>query len=126
MKKYQQKIGKLGEVLAIKFLKAKNYQILDKNIYFRSGEIDILAKFEEKIVFFEVKTRTTTNFGFPEESLNRKKLAKISQTINNYLNEHPEIIDWQADCLSINLDFSKKKAKIYHLKNLDFSDYHPY
>ena len=122
MSQYRQKIGKLGERLAIKFLQNKGYQILNKNIYFRGGEIDILAKFKERIIFIEVKTRTNHRFGYPEESLDKKKMAKISQAVNNYLFKHPEIIDWQVDCLSITYDFSRKLAKIYHIKNLDFSD----
>lgn len=122
MEKYRQKIGQLGERLAIKFLKEKGYKILDKNIHFREGEIDILAKIGKKTIFFEVKTRTSKIFGYPEEALNKKKIAKISKTIDNYLINHPKIKDWQADCLSINLNFSHKLAKICHIKNLDFSD----
>lgn len=122
MDKYRQKLGKFGESLAIKFLKAKKYKIIDKNLFFRSGEIDILAKIEKKLVFFEVKTRTTKTFGYPEEAISRKKMTKISQTINNYLIQHPKVKDWQADCLSISINFFQKTAKIYHLKNLDFSD----
>lgn len=121
MNGYKQKLGKLGEALAVKFLKAKKYKIINKNLFFRSGEIDILAKNGKKLVFFEVKTRTTGTFGYPEEAVNRKKMAKINQTINNYLLKNPKIKDWQADCLSVTINFSKKTAKIYHIKNLDFS-----
>jgi putative endonuclease len=106
MSQYCKKIGKLGENLAIRFLRDKGYQILEKNVYFRSGEIDLLTKHKGKIVFFEIKTRTNKKFGYPEESLNKKKMAKISQAINNYLFEHPEISNWQADCLSITYEFS--------------------
>lgn len=122
MEKYRQKIGKLGERLAIKFLQKKGYKIIDKNIYFREGEIDILAEIGKKTVFFEIKTRTGDKYGYPEEALTKRKMAKISKIINNYLLTHPEINNWQVDCLSINFDFLLKSAKIYHIKNLDFSD----
>jgi len=122
MKKYQQKLGKFGERIALKFLQDKGYDVIDKNKYYRTGEIDIIAKKGRKIVFFEVKTRTNYNFGYPENALDKKKLAKISQSIIKFLNEHPGITEWETDCLSINYDFSHKLAKIYHIKNLDFSD----
>jgi len=122
MKKYRQKIGQLGERIAEKFLKEKGYKIIDKNIHSRYGEIDILAKIKQKYVFFEIKARTSLSCGYPEEAINYQKLAKISRTINNYLIKHYKITDWQADCLSIKLDLSDKSAKIYHLKDLDFSD----
>lgn len=122
MEKYRQKIGLLGEKLASKFLLDKGYKIIDKNISRRCGEIDILAKFREKYIFFEIKTRTSLKFGYPEEAINSKKIAKISQTINKILEVCPNIKSWQFDCLSVLLDFNKKKAEIYHLKNLDLAE----
>jgi putative endonuclease len=118
MEKYRQKIGKLGEGLAIRYLKKKGYEIIAQNIFYRSGEIDILAKIKRKYYFIEVKTRTSNAFGYPEEGLNDGKLDKIYQTVEKYLLEHSKIKDWQVDCLSVELNINEKLAKIYHLKDI--------
>ena len=71
--------GRIGEYVAEKFLIANNYKILQKNVYFREGELDIVA-FEiitQEIVFVEVKTRSSNLFGEPEESVTHEKKIKI-------------------------------------------------
>ena len=62
-------IGDRGEAAAIRFLEKKGYRILDKNYRCKSGEIDIVARDKDNIAFVEVKTRTSVEFGLPEESL---------------------------------------------------------
>src|SRR3989339_119712 len=74
---HNQKIGKLGEDLACKYLQEKGYEILDRNIKTSFKEIDIVARIKEKIVFIEVKTRTNLKFGGADEAINHKKLKKI-------------------------------------------------
>ena len=60
-----QKIGKLGEKLAAQYLESKGYEILERNFYCRQGEIDIIAKEKTKIIFIEVKSRTSVKYGKP-------------------------------------------------------------
>ena len=69
MERFYQKrriTGKRGEAAAIRFLKKRGYSILDTNYHCRSGEIDIVAREKDSIVFVEVKTRTSIEFGLPE------------------------------------------------------------
>jgi len=121
MSSKKQLIGLLGENIAVKYLSGKKYQILERNIHFREGEIDILAKFKGKYIFIEVKTRTNKNFGNPEEALTNIKMVKFLKAIEKYQQKNPQVKQWRADCLAILIDQKEKRAQIYHLSDLDFS-----
>lgn len=81
----KQEIGKLGEDTATNYLIEKGYIILDRNFECRQGEIDIIAKDKEEIVFVEVKTRTSNKYGTPSEAVNRIKQKHMLQSIRYYL-----------------------------------------
>ena len=73
-------IGKINEKIAISFLKKNcKYKILETNFYTSIGEIDIIAKDKDTIVFIEVKYSTTSYFGLPRERVNLYKQNKIRQ-----------------------------------------------
>ncbi|MDD4151166.1 MAG: YraN family protein [Candidatus Gracilibacteria bacterium] len=112
--------GDKGEIIAIKYLIEKGYKILDTNYKFgRFGEVDIIAFFESKTIFIEVKYRSSEKFGTGEESVNKQKLFKILKTIEAY-------------CKSKNIDFEKiqfdvisivkeeKSYKLTHYRNQSF------
>ena len=70
-------IGNLGEDLAVKFLLEKGYELLERNFFKPFGEIDIIAKDKDYVVFIEVKARKNVKFGFPREFVNKNKIKKI-------------------------------------------------
>ncbi len=78
-------VGKRGEEIAAHFLKKKGFSILETNFHSRVGEIDIIAKSSETLVFVEVKTRTGKSFGTPAEAVTAKKLHAIISTAYYYL-----------------------------------------
>ena len=80
-----QEIGKLGEDIAVNYLKQKGYKILDRNFECRQGELDIIAIDKNEIVFIEVKTRTSNRYGTPSEAVNKIKQKHMLQTIKYYL-----------------------------------------
>lgn len=80
-----QEIGKLGERLAVKYLEKNKYIILDRNYRCRQGEMDIIAIENEKIVFIEVKTRTSIKFGRPAEAVNYIKREHLQNIARYYL-----------------------------------------
>ena len=81
-----QELGQLGEKLAKKFLEERDYQIICQNFKARQGEIDIIAKDkDEVIVFVEVKTRTSLQFGNPSEAVNKIKKEHILKTAKYFL-----------------------------------------
>lgn len=78
--------GRLGEVVASRFLQQKGYSIIETNFTTKFGEIDIVAKRPNgTIAFIEVKARIGTNHGFPYESVTWTKRKKLYKTIQCYL-----------------------------------------
>ncbi len=101
----RKKLGNRGEKVAAKFLRKQNYQIIEKNYRSHLGEIDIVAKDDESIVFVEVKTRCSTDFGLPEEALSYDKRRRLSKLALGYL-AHRRIKDTNCrfDVVSILMD----------------------
>lgn len=76
--------GQEGEKLAVNFLKEQGFKILETNFRSKFGEIDIIAIDKDALVFIEVKTRSSQQFGLPEEAVGFRKLDHIIKTINFY------------------------------------------
>ena len=116
---YKQKIGKLGEEMAKKYLMKKGYKVLQHHYCLRGGEIDLIVKKREMLIFVEVKTRTSDKFGAPEESINYFKQKKLNKAIRNYLFlKDINNLSYQFDVISIILHKQRKKALIKHFKNV--------
>lgn len=130
-------LGKLGEEIAVKYLKKRGCRILDRNFFFRAShgpkiaEIDIIAKKKNVFVFVEVKTlRTKTGWKFmPQDKVNDQKLWKITKAAELWLikNRIPLNLKWQIDVIAVEiLDDSRSKllqwflgpkVKISHFEN---------
>ena len=82
---YKKNLGQEGEKIAIKYLQRLGYTIIEQNFRCKSGEIDIIAKEEEQIIFIEVKTRTSNRYGEPIESVNSIKQKHIVSTASYYV-----------------------------------------
>lgn len=111
-------LGNWGENLAIKFLKKRGYKILAQNYRNRDGEIDIIAKKNSIIYFVEVKTRSSTFFGWPEEAIGEKKKEKIEYLANCYLEENNLSNDYKFGAISILVNKKNKTAKIKYFENI--------
>ncbi len=85
MKNRRQKFGEQGEALAVRRLKKEGYKIIETNYRTRLGEIDIIAKDKDTIVFVEVKTRHSVQFGSPKWAVTPQKQKKISMVALYYL-----------------------------------------
>ena len=77
--------GTRGEIIASNYLISKGYTIVERNYKNKIGEIDIIAKQGNTIVFVEVKTRMSRGFGDPLEAVNNKKQQKIRNVATTYL-----------------------------------------
>lgn len=104
--------GRKGEEEAVKFLKKKKYRIITRNFKTKFGEIDIIAKKKKEIIFIEVKTRTTTNFGYPEEAVNTRKLNHIKKVASYYILKNNIKNPVRFEVLSILIEGEKKEFKI--------------
>ena len=82
------KLGRLGEKQAARFLKRRGYRILGRNVALGIGEIDLVARDGDELVFVEVKTRTDDDFGSPLLAVDRHKRHKLVQLARTYLAKH--------------------------------------
>ncbi len=83
----KKELGRKGEDLALRFLKKGGYQIIERNYVCKMGEMDIIAREKDILVFVEVKTRTSTMFGPPQLAVNPKKQSQMSKVALNFLKE---------------------------------------
>jgi len=104
-------VGKDGEDLAVNFLKKKGYKIIERNFRTSFGEIDIIAKDGEIIVFTEVKTRTDETFGHPFEAVHRKKREKMRNVALCFLKMKKRELPSRFDVLSISIDNGEKNIE---------------
>ena len=81
--------GKKGEDLACRYLKEQGYSILDRNVRYKMGEIDIVAQIDDTICFVEVKARTRMDYGMPRDAVDARKQQKLVRCAQLYLKLHP-------------------------------------
>ncbi|MDP4132623.1 MAG: YraN family protein [Bacillota bacterium] len=82
------KLGNIGEEAAVKLLKKQGYKIIDRNYTVRGGEIDIIAKDKDTLVFVEVKLRKNDSFGRPSEFVDIYKQKKLIYAAECYINSN--------------------------------------
>ena len=109
--------GKQGENIAEQYLKELGYKIIERNWHYsKNAEIDIIAEDKGTLVFIEVKTRTTLEYGHPFESITKSKIEKIHKAIFAYLKEcNKDYKNFRFDGISI---LGLKEPKIEHIKNI--------
>lgn len=101
MPSLHQRLGATGEDLAAQFLVAKGYSILDRHVTTREGEIDLVTRDGNELVFVEVKMRRSDTFGGPEEAVTEQKLERIQSVIDSYLSRFPTDTPYRFDCIFI-------------------------
>ena len=117
MKLTGKNLGKWGEEQAENYLKEKGVVILDRNIYTEYGEIDLLGLKDNCLIFIEVKTSQTRKYGFPEVSVNARKMDHMNKTAQKYLQDQEDIRDdWRIDVVSIEVN-SHNETEIKWFKN---------
>lgn len=110
-------LGKIGEDLASEYLAKNGYQIIKRNWRYSHGEIDIIAKIKNLLVFVEVKTRSNLEFGVPEYAITKNKQSQIRKMAEAYLYIN-EITNEECrlDVIAILL-LDKNKPIINHYEN---------
>lgn len=95
--------GNKGEAIATKWLVEKDYTILHNNWRYKHFEVDIIATKNNCLHFIEVKTRTNTKFGLPEESINTAKMNALKKAASAFLEQFPQWKNLQFDVVAITL-----------------------
>lgn len=90
IKKYRSKLGFRGESAAVDYLEKKGFKIIEHNFRCRGGEIDLIASKGEEIHFVEVKTRTTSFYGAPEEAVSYAKRLRMTRAAQFCLLSRPQ------------------------------------
>lgn len=108
-------LGKKGEELAATILLQKGYTILETNWRYRKAEIDILAQKNNILVVVEVKTRSSSYYGDPQNFINSKKVQLLIKAVNQYINRKNLNLEVRFDIIAVIK--SQEKLEIEHLEN---------
>ncbi len=110
--------GDLGERVAREFLKKRGYRVIETNFRCREGEIDIVARQKDSLVFVEVRTKSGSAFGSPEESVTRAKAAHMRAAAARYVQTHPGSPDsWRIDFVGVEIDARGKPGRVELIPN---------
>ena len=110
--------GILGEKLAKDFLKKRGYHIWETNYRCPEGEIDIVAKQKDYLVFIEVRTKRSLEFGSPEESITPAKRGRLRAVASHYQQNHDNLPPlWRIDVVAVELNQQGKLSRIELIEN---------
>ncbi len=111
-------LGKLGEKVSVEYLKKQGYQIVHRNFRCRMGELDIIAREKDILVFVEVRSRSTKRFGLPQESVGPAKQRKIRMLAAYYLQSlRQPPLKVRFDVMALYFGANGKLEDINHIKN---------
>jgi len=114
----RREVGSRGEKLAVDFLKGLGYKIVQMNFRCRQGEIDIIAQQGECLVFVEVRTKKSCDFGTPEESVTSSKREKLISLANIYLQTLDSLPpSWRIDVVAVELTPDDRLSRLEHIEN---------
>ena len=110
--------GVLGEKLAKDFLKKRGYRIIETNYRCPQGEIDIIAKQKDTLAFIEVRTKTSLEFGSPEESITSAKKERMKAAALHYQQMHNNLPQlWRIDVVAVELNQKGELSRIEVIEN---------
>ena len=108
-------LGKKGELLAADFLIRKGYEILDENWVFGKAEVDLIVYLDHVIIFVEVKSRSSTNFGFPEDFVDSSKQQLMVDAADAYIDLMNHTGEIRFDIIAVLFD----KQQNYTLNHIE-------
>jgi len=110
--------GLMGEKLACEFLGKNGYDIIEKNYRCPEGEIDVIARQQDTLVFIEVRTKTSRKFGGPEESITPVKAARLRTLAARYGQSHKNLPElWRIDVVAIRMNKDGRASHIEVIEN---------
>jgi putative endonuclease len=112
-------LGKLGEEMAVEFLQKNGYKILETNWTFQKAEVDIIAKKENTLAIIEVKTRSSLDFGLPQDFVKPKKIQLLVKAVNEYVVSNNLDVEVRFDIIAVH-----KEGKSFAIEHLIDAFYH--
>ncbi|MGB3686451.1 MAG: YraN family protein [Ornithinimicrobium sp.] len=111
-------VGEQGEQIAAEHLASLGVQIIDRNWRCSIGEIDIVGRDQDALVFYEVKTRRSARFGSPAEAITGAKAARLRRLATRWLTEHEDrASDVRVDVLALTMS-GHGRTQIEHLRGI--------
>ena len=122
-------LGKLGEELAVEFLQKNGYEIVETNWTFQKAEIDIIAKTGDTLAVIEVKTRSSLDFGLPQDFVKPKKIQLLVKAVNEYIISKDLDVEVRFDIIAITASNTnslpiQKDGKSFEIEHLIDAFYH--
>ena len=118
MTERNQRLGEAGERIASRYLEQQGYQVVDRNIRRREGEIDLVALHGETLVFVEVKLRTSRKMGAAVRAVSPAKGARLRGLAEAYSADHPELpANLRIDLVAIELTVGGEVGQLNHVQN---------
>ena len=112
-------LGKKGEQLAVDYLLDKGYEIVERNYRFDKAEVDIIAQQKNTLAIVEVKTRSTTDFGNPQDFVKPKQIQRLVKAVDEYVTVNKLDVEVRFDIIAI-----VKKGKSFDIEHLEDAFYH--
>lgn len=112
-------LGKKGEQLAVDLLLKKGYDIIERNYRFDKAEVDIIAQIKETLAIVEVKTRSTTDFGNPQDFVKPKQIQRLVKAVDEYVNANGLEVEVRFDVIAI-----VKSGSAFDIEHLEDAFYH--
>ncbi|MFQ5925356.1 MAG: YraN family protein [Dehalococcoidia bacterium] len=114
----RRKVGALGEKVAREYLEGLGFSIRETNFRLREGEIDIIAEKDDFLVFIEVRTRSSSSFGTPEESVTPQKVERLIALAQTYVETHDDLPpSWRIDVVVVELTPKGKVSRVELIEN---------
>ena len=115
-------LGKIGEEVAVAFLEKNGYEILETNWVFQKAEIDVIALKDRVLAVVEVKTRSSIDFGSPQDFVKPKKIKLVVKAINEFVISNDLDVEVRFDIIAIyangaNFDLEHLEAAFYYFDN---------
>lgn len=108
-------LGKEGEVEACNYLRKNGFQIVTTNYRFDKAEVDIIARKDDVLVAVEVKTRSTKDFGLPQDFLKPQQIKRLVKAVNHYVEIKDLDVEVRFDVIAV--ISQNKKKEIEHLED---------
>jgi putative endonuclease len=112
-------LGKQGEKLAVEFLQNNGYEILETNWTFQKAEVDVIAKKEDVLAIVEVKTRSSIDFGLPQDFVRPKKIQLLVKAVNEYVTQNDLDVSVRFDIIAI-----QKNGNEFIIQHLEDAFHH--
>jgi putative endonuclease len=112
-------LGKKGEQLAVDYLQTQGYTIVERNYRFEKAEVDIIAKKQDILAIIEVKTRSTKDFGNPEDFVKPKQIQRLVKAVNEYVTVNDLDVEVRFDIIGI-----VKTGKDFDVEHIEDAFYH--